>query len=98
MSRISPPTGDSLSAEELRRRRDAEEAFERRCARAAKRLERIGDPDALVARLRDLEDLDGGMIVAIERALAGMADATLRRTEWYLATETYDVALCVTRH
>jgi HEAT repeat protein len=96
MSRISPPTGDSLSAEELRRRRDAEEAFERRCARAAKRLERIADPDVLVARLRDFEDLDGGMIVAIERALAGMADATLRRTERYLATETYDVALCVT--
>jgi hypothetical protein len=96
MSRISVPHDSSFSAAEVRRQRKAEEAFERRCAEAAKEIERITDPDVLVARLRDHEALDGAVMIAIERALASMSDATVARAEEYLAQESYDVALSVT--
>jgi HEAT repeat protein len=95
MSRISVPHDSSFSAAEVRRQRKAEEAFERRCAEAAKEIERITDPDVLVARLRD-HALDGAVMIAIERALASMSDATVARAEGYLAQESYDVALSVT--
>jgi hypothetical protein len=96
MSRIGVPHDGVRSAAELRRQQKADEAFARQCAKAAKQFEHITDPDVLVARLRDHEVLDGAVIVAIERTLASMSDATLARTEEYLARESYDVALCVT--
>ncbi|HEU4748082.1 MAG TPA: hypothetical protein VFS56_06240 [Gemmatimonadaceae bacterium] len=85
MNRIGVPTGGGPSAAELRRQRKADEAFERRCAEAAKQLEHVTNPDVLVAQLRNHEALDYAVTAAIERALASMSDATLARAEEYLA-------------
>ena len=68
MSRLSVPCDNSFSAAELHRQRKADEAFERRCAKAANQIERITDPDVLVARLRSHEARDGAVMIAIERA------------------------------
>jgi hypothetical protein len=79
MSRIGVPTGDSVSVAEARRRRKAAEAFERRCAEAAKQIEHITVPvlvDALTdpvpnVRAAAAEAFENARVAAVSRGDTG---------------------------